>query len=213
VVACQSIRDSVLVFMSTTRRGFQIEYPAITLHAVSRAESRPSIYCQLDEHAGEAEAAASNDEMNDMRELSIVPQSASSCTFITVWYATKSDPVQWNQYSRPFLGVRLCTPTNLRPRTTKRWTHSLTRTAEALRFLLETRTRNSAKSGGCAAISSTITDTRHTRTWLPIPQAALAHLESIIYHPEAQPEANGAVNGDAGGEASEEENAVTAPPA
>jgi len=44
-------------------------------------------------------------------------------------------------------------------------------------------------------------------------RAALAHLESIIYHPEAQPEANGAVNGDAGGEASEEENAVTAPPA
>ncbi|KAJ7678548.1 regulator of volume decrease after cellular swelling-domain-containing protein [Mycena rosella] len=57
------IIESVLVFMSTTGRGFQIEYPAITLHAVSRAEAGPSIYCQLDEHAGEAEAAASNDEM------------------------------------------------------------------------------------------------------------------------------------------------------
>jgi len=64
--------------MSTTGRGFQIEYPAITLHAVSRAEAGPSIYCQLDEYAGEAEGAASNDEMSDMRELSIVPQSASS---------------------------------------------------------------------------------------------------------------------------------------
>ncbi|KAJ6577345.1 regulator of volume decrease after cellular swelling-domain-containing protein [Mycena capillaripes] len=74
----QSIHSSVLVFMSTTGRGFQIEYPAITLHAVSRAETGPSIYCQLDEHAGEAEGAASNDEMSDMRELSIVPQSASS---------------------------------------------------------------------------------------------------------------------------------------
>ncbi|KAF7375141.1 hypothetical protein MSAN_00400500 [Mycena sanguinolenta] len=69
---------SVLVFMSTTGRGFQIEYPAITLHAVSRAEAGPSIYCQLDEHAGEADAAASNEEMSDMRELSIVPQSAES---------------------------------------------------------------------------------------------------------------------------------------
>ncbi|KAJ7242760.1 regulator of volume decrease after cellular swelling-domain-containing protein [Mycena haematopus] len=72
------IIESVLVFMSTTGRGFQIEYPAITLHAVSRAEAGPSIYCQLDEHAGEAEGAASNDEMSDMRELSIVPQSAAS---------------------------------------------------------------------------------------------------------------------------------------
>ncbi|KAJ7671646.1 regulator of volume decrease after cellular swelling-domain-containing protein [Mycena polygramma] len=70
--------ESALVFMSTTGRGFQIEYPAITLHAVSRAETGPSIYCQLDEHAGEAESAASNDEMSDMRELSIVPQSAAS---------------------------------------------------------------------------------------------------------------------------------------
>jgi nucleotide-sensitive chloride channel 1A len=68
--------------MSTTGRGFQIEYPAITLHAVSRAEAGPSIYCQLDEYAGEAEGAASNDEMSDMRELSIVPQSASSRMFM-----------------------------------------------------------------------------------------------------------------------------------
>lgn len=73
---------SVLVFMSTTGRGFQIEYPAITLHAVSRAATGPSIYCQLDEYAGEAEGAASNDEMSDMRELSIVPQSAESRTCI-----------------------------------------------------------------------------------------------------------------------------------
>ncbi|KAJ7721713.1 regulator of volume decrease after cellular swelling-domain-containing protein [Mycena maculata] len=72
------IIESVLVFMSSTGRGFQIEYPTITLHAVSRAEAGPSIYCQLDEHAGEVEGAASNDEMDDMRELSIVPQSAAS---------------------------------------------------------------------------------------------------------------------------------------
>ncbi|KAF7330343.1 hypothetical protein MVEN_02472600 [Mycena venus] len=71
------IIESVLVFMSATGRGFQIEYPAITLHAVSRGEAGPSIYCQLDEHTGEAEGAASNDEMSDMRELSIVPQSAA----------------------------------------------------------------------------------------------------------------------------------------
>ncbi|KAJ7220026.1 regulator of volume decrease after cellular swelling-domain-containing protein, partial [Mycena pura] len=72
------IIESVLVFMSSTGRAFQIEYPAITLHAVSRAEAGPSIYCQLDEHAGEPEGAASNDEMDDMRELSIIPQTAES---------------------------------------------------------------------------------------------------------------------------------------
>jgi hypothetical protein len=47
----------------------------------------------------------------------------------------------------------------------------------------------------------------HTRTWPPILQAALAHLESIIYYPEDQPGATEVVNGDAhSGEVSEEEN-------
>ncbi|CAK5268610.1 unnamed protein product [Mycena citricolor] len=70
--------ESVLVFMPNQGSGFQVEYPAITLHAVSRAESGPSIYCQLDEHAGEPESAAINDEVSEMRELSIIPQDASS---------------------------------------------------------------------------------------------------------------------------------------
>nr|GAT60973.1 predicted protein [Mycena chlorophos] len=70
--------ESVLVFMAATGRGFQIEYPAITLHAVSRSEAGPSIYCQLDENAGEEQAAASSEEVDDMRELTIVPQSADA---------------------------------------------------------------------------------------------------------------------------------------
>lgn len=65
--------------MSNAGHGFQIEYPAITLHAVSRAASGPSIYCQLDEHAGEMNHVPANDEdVTDMRELSIVPQNAAS---------------------------------------------------------------------------------------------------------------------------------------
>jgi nucleotide-sensitive chloride channel 1A len=63
--------------MPTTGRGFQIEYPAITLHAVSRGELGPSIYCQLDESAGET--AVAEDDVAEMRELSIVPQNAASC--------------------------------------------------------------------------------------------------------------------------------------
>jgi nucleotide-sensitive chloride channel 1A len=69
--------------------GFQIEYPAITLHAISRGEPGPSIYCQLDETAGNASdlAGASNetDEGDEgdvqMRELTILPQQAESRMF------------------------------------------------------------------------------------------------------------------------------------
>ncbi|EDR08499.1 uncharacterized protein LACBIDRAFT_297232 [Laccaria bicolor S238N-H82] len=71
------VLTSVLVFMSSAGHGFQIEYPAITLHAVSRADSRPSIYCQLDEAYGR-DVAASNEDEDDMRELNIVPQNADS---------------------------------------------------------------------------------------------------------------------------------------
>ena len=75
---------SVLAFVSTTGAGFQIEYPAITLHAVSRAESGPSIYCQLDESFGQANGAPStNDEDSEMRELTIVPKSSDSCTGVS----------------------------------------------------------------------------------------------------------------------------------
>ncbi|KAG7089626.1 hypothetical protein E1B28_011291 [Marasmius oreades] len=70
--------ESVLVFISATARGFQIDYPSITLHAVSRSESGSSIYCQLDESSGELEVEADNEEDMVMRELNIVPQDASS---------------------------------------------------------------------------------------------------------------------------------------
>ncbi|KAF8968030.1 regulator of volume decrease after cellular swelling-domain-containing protein [Flammula alnicola] len=73
------VLTSVLAFMSTTGAGFQIEYPAITLHAVSRGESGPSIYCQLDESIGtENGVAADDDAVTDMRELTIVPQNPES---------------------------------------------------------------------------------------------------------------------------------------
>jgi len=72
------VLESVLVFMSTTGHGFQIGYPAITLHAVSRAESGPSIYCQLDEQAGVTNSLDDDAVIADMRELCIVPQTPSS---------------------------------------------------------------------------------------------------------------------------------------
>lgn len=66
--------------MSSTGVGFQVPYPAITLHAIARPESGPSIYCQLDELAEEPGAVESteNDEASDMRELSIIPSNPAS---------------------------------------------------------------------------------------------------------------------------------------
>jgi len=74
------ILTSVLAFMPSTGVGFQIEYPAITLHAVSRGESGPSIYCQLDEGYGQANGgpSANEDEDSEMRELTIVPKNSDS---------------------------------------------------------------------------------------------------------------------------------------
>ncbi|KAF9267694.1 hypothetical protein L218DRAFT_854448 [Marasmius fiardii PR-910] len=71
--------ESVLAFISTTGRGFQIDYPSITLHAVSRLEGGPSIYCQLDESAAGFGAGGDGEEEDmAMRELNIVPQNVSS---------------------------------------------------------------------------------------------------------------------------------------
>ncbi|KAF9650245.1 hypothetical protein BDM02DRAFT_3093540 [Thelephora ganbajun] len=65
------IIESVLAFISTTGRGFQVEYPSITLHAISRTESGPCIYCQLDEMPT---GDRSDDDDSPMRELKIVPE-------------------------------------------------------------------------------------------------------------------------------------------
>jgi len=80
------ILTSVLVFMPDSGApGFQIEYRAITLHAISRGESGPSIYCQLDETACDAGASARDEGDEDdaqMRELIIVPEQPESLEMI-----------------------------------------------------------------------------------------------------------------------------------
>ncbi|KAF9453482.1 hypothetical protein P691DRAFT_658575 [Macrolepiota fuliginosa MF-IS2] len=71
------VLSSALVFFSASERGFQVEYPSITLHAVSRGEPGPSIYCQLDE-SNTRENVVEEEEYSDMRELSIIPGSSES---------------------------------------------------------------------------------------------------------------------------------------
>ncbi|KAF7773389.1 hypothetical protein Agabi119p4_5556 [Agaricus bisporus var. burnettii] len=71
------VLTSALVFFSIKGRGFQVEYPSITLHAVSRGESGPSIYCQLDETSAE-QIPTEDQQYDEMRELSIIPGSPES---------------------------------------------------------------------------------------------------------------------------------------
>jgi nucleotide-sensitive chloride channel 1A len=57
--------------MPSTGHGFQLDYPSISLHAISR----PSIYCQLDESPPED---LPEDADAPMREFYITPQNESS---------------------------------------------------------------------------------------------------------------------------------------
>ncbi|KAH9836738.1 regulator of volume decrease after cellular swelling-domain-containing protein [Rhodofomes roseus] len=74
------IIENALVFLSKSGRGWSVEYPSITLHAISRAESGPSIYCQLDEAAALANGDTTVDEEADteLKELIIAPQDAAA---------------------------------------------------------------------------------------------------------------------------------------
>ncbi|KAF5367163.1 hypothetical protein D9758_004007 [Tetrapyrgos nigripes] len=92
------IIDTVLVFFTASGHGFQLEYPSITLHAISR--DPPSIYCQLvseevpgakesqgagtgaegqgedGDGGGEAEEGAELDEA--LREMNIIPADSNA---------------------------------------------------------------------------------------------------------------------------------------
>ncbi|KAA1467360.1 hypothetical protein DENSPDRAFT_832381 [Dentipellis sp. KUC8613] len=70
--------ESVLVFASATGKTFQVEYPSITLHAISRADTGPFIYCQLDEAPQNDGQTPAEDETPEMREMSMVAQNASA---------------------------------------------------------------------------------------------------------------------------------------
>lgn len=63
--------------MAPSSKGFQIEYPKITLHAISRGTAGPSIYCQLDEQADDA-GEVPEDEDSEMSELNIFPAEATA---------------------------------------------------------------------------------------------------------------------------------------
>ncbi|KAG7448118.1 uncharacterized protein BT62DRAFT_947043 [Guyanagaster necrorhizus] len=75
--------DSVLAFVEDgeNAQGWQIEYPAITLHAISKAGG--GIYCQLDDKFGRVGTEEEEEEGEDtMRELIVVPKDSESLNAI-----------------------------------------------------------------------------------------------------------------------------------
>ena len=83
-VSLISFISSVLAFISTTGRGFQVEYPSITLHAISRNESGPSVYCQLDETPA-GDQPGNDEDDSPMRELRIVPERVEARKLRPLW--------------------------------------------------------------------------------------------------------------------------------
>jgi len=72
------IIESVLVYQSSTGRTLQIEYPAIALHATSRGDSAPYVYCQIDEPPAADAPSPDADDALISRVLMLTPQDPAS---------------------------------------------------------------------------------------------------------------------------------------
>lgn len=61
-------------------KGFAVPYPNVTLHAVSRSDNGPSIYCQIDSNPDADLAAGGEDDgdIADLIELTIIPTDPNS---------------------------------------------------------------------------------------------------------------------------------------
>lgn len=72
--------ESLMIYMASSgSKGFTIAYPNITLHAISRSESGPSVYCQIDPSPGDnGEVNQSDEDVVEMIELTLVPTETSS---------------------------------------------------------------------------------------------------------------------------------------
>ena len=158
--------------MSMTGVGFQIEYPAITLHAVSRAESGPSIYCQLDESFRQVNGGppGNEDEYSEMRELTIVPKTSDSC-MISLIPPIRSYLIplfyKWSPFLKHYLNVLLSILTHMVKKMT--WTMPSSMSMVQLsKLLLEMKMKNLVRLGGCAVILSMTTALRPTRPFTVI---------------------------------------------
>lgn len=70
--------DSVLAYIATSSgHGFQVLYPSITIHAVSRSGDSRIVYCQLERRV-EGPDADSEEDVETV-ELKINPSDPAAC--------------------------------------------------------------------------------------------------------------------------------------
>lgn len=131
--------SSVLVFMSSTGKGFQIDYRSITLHAVSKSDSdTPYVYCQLDSE----EQDEADDEDMALSELSIIPPNTADRTSLCVSLrAILMDGLKWKIYSKPYLIAPHSTPTQCQTLQTKMKTRTSPR-QHSSRLTQKTKNKN-----------------------------------------------------------------------
>ncbi|KAH7106446.1 regulator of volume decrease after cellular swelling-domain-containing protein [Auriculariales sp. MPI-PUGE-AT-0066] len=67
------VTEKVVAFVGPDGRGFSVDYPTLILHAISRAEDGPLLYCQLDESIGTEQA--DDEDVDGLREIRIKPSS------------------------------------------------------------------------------------------------------------------------------------------
>ncbi|SRR5258708_14846175 len=64
--------------MSSVGEGFQVQYPSITIHAVSKSGLTPIVYCQIERPAPEGQEDTDGDDDIQTIELNIIPSDAST---------------------------------------------------------------------------------------------------------------------------------------
>ena len=155
----------------------QIEYPAIALHATSRGDSAPYVYCHIDEPPAADAPPPDPDDTLISRVLMLTPQDPASRAFRLIHTYASSNYVlshlssrQWILSSRPSHIVPLFIPILRDPMmemmTTTTKTHLSIQIRLHLKFSLEMRAMNSARSAGCAVVLLTITAISPTRHFL-----------------------------------------------
>jgi hypothetical protein len=155
----------------------QIEYPAIALHATSRGDSAPYVYCHIEEPPAADAPPPDADDTLISRVLMLTPQDSASRAFRLIHADASSNCIltysllsrQWTLSSRHSHIVPLFIPILKDPMmemTTTTTTCLLIQIRMHLKFSLEMRARNSARSAGCAVLLLTITAICPTRHFL-----------------------------------------------
>ncbi|KAG2218351.1 hypothetical protein INT45_012970 [Circinella minor] len=84
-----NVCESQVYFYSTLAgSGIAVEYPDIIIHAISRQEGRPSIYCQLEQGRFFPNQQLPEDEEDSVTELKFMPQDPGSLEAIYMAMST-----------------------------------------------------------------------------------------------------------------------------